>query len=271
MHAEARIDPATILAGEERYFSVPPADSRRSGSNRYTMSAQCMRSSEVGGRATAEISRFGVREGASGVRSAATVQSKTATTTAVRSSTVDFWTVSILPSFFPQLQSCLLLPGPQGTGAWLSACSGVWPVACWCDARCWCADVSASTCATNSPCPVATPSVPQDAHPLSNERKSQQQNGTATTRRRVTRSRNGPPRCSMALWSIPAYFPIRRNPARSSAGISRCPVVQRKGQVNWNRRNNTLSAACGLSESEHCDWRALSSTRWKAPSGAATA
>lgn len=150
MHAEARIDPATIPAGNERHFGAPSTDSRRSGSNRYTMSAQCMRSSEVGGRATAEISRYGIREMARGARSAVSVQSKTATITDVGSSTVGFWTVSILPSFFPQLQSCVSFPGPQGSGAWLSAFSGACPVACWWHAAWSCAAPSASTCATTS-------------------------------------------------------------------------------------------------------------------------
>ncbi len=36
--------------------------------------------------------------------SAAMDQSRMATTTGIGSSTVDFWTVSILPSFFSQLQ-----------------------------------------------------------------------------------------------------------------------------------------------------------------------
>lgn len=70
----------------------------------YTMSAQCWRRSEVGGLAMAKLPRYWTRIAAGGSMSAAMDQSRMATTTGIGSSTVDFWTVSILPSFFSQLQ-----------------------------------------------------------------------------------------------------------------------------------------------------------------------
>lgn len=167
-----------------------------SGPCRYTMSAQCMRSSDVWGRSIARGPTSRNFNGALVERSISAGQSRTATIAGAAASTAGFSTVSIL-AWAPQVQSCGPCPGAfSGPDPW-------WPTGFDDRSQQPPRDVrpcprALSSCRASDPvrC-VLSVSAPHDPQPLRTPRRSQQQKGTASARISASACRNGPIRFGM--------------------------------------------------------------------------